>query len=60
VKWPGLFNPTLELEVNHELVLAAKELNEKLHEDVKHVCFINVSDCVEGECFLRKHNREIS
>lgn len=34
VKWPGLLDPALELEVHDQLVLAPEQLHKELHKDV--------------------------
>lgn len=56
---PRLFNPTLELKVNNEKILATQKLDQKLHEDVKHIGFVDVSHCVKYQSFLRKHDRKV-
>ena len=58
VQWPGLFDSAFELEVPNQLILAAKELNKKLHEDVQDVSFVNVAQGVECQSLFGIKNSE--
>lgn len=39
--------------MNNQLIFTAKELDKKLHEDVKHISFVAVSDRIQGQRQLR-------
>ena len=60
VEGPRLLDPALELQVDDELVLTSKEVNQQLHEDVEHVSFVDVTHRVKGKGFLRDHDAEPS
>lgn len=60
VKWPGLLDPTLKLEVHDQLVLAAEQLHKKLHKDVKDVRFVAITDSIHCKSQLGVHDREPS
>ena len=46
VERPRLLDPPLELQMHDKLVLAAKELDQELHEDVQHVGLVDIANHV--------------
>ena len=47
MEWPWLLDSSLELEMHYQLVLSAEKLDQELHENVKHIGFVDVSYGVE-------------
>lgn len=58
VQRPRLFDAPLELQVHDKLAFASQVLHEQLHEDVKDVRLVNVSNGVADESPLRMENRQ--
>ena len=58
VERPRLLDPPLELQMHDELVLAAKELHQELHEDVENVGLVDIANHVAKQGPLGVENGE--
>ena len=60
IKRPWLLDPSFELQVYNQGIFSAQKLNQKLHEDIQHVCFVDISHCVADQGPFRMEDRDKS
>ena len=57
VEGPQLLDSALEFQMDDQLIFSAQKLNQKLHENVKDVCFVDVAQSVECQSLIGVDNR---